>query len=112
MLCEEGIAERVEGLKLKLHALNHEQSMLHIEHDEVCLQQRWISYFYNKDDIIDVQGKLNQKSMELDNKLSDIHFKLNCLKYLLCDINKFEKQHVISIISIVEKQVNKSALER
>ena len=112
MFCEEGIAERVEGLKLKLHELNREQSMLQKQCDEICLQQLWISYFYNKDDIIDVQGKLNQKSVELDNKLGDIHFKLHCLKNLLCDINKFEKQHVISIISIVEKQVNKSALER
>ena len=80
---------------MKLPELNHEQ-------------QRWIGYFLNMDDIIDVQGKLKQKSMELDDKLIDIFFLINCLKYLLCDINKFEKQHVISIKTQVEKQVNKS----
>ena len=99
------IEERINGLRQRSHELMLEERETYADYCKIYLQEQWISYLHRNDDyVLDFQNLVHKRLISNEVKLNNIRLEISKLNKLLVNIDKYDKDKLIIIITEIENQ--------
>ena len=96
---------RINGLRQRSHDLMLEEREIYADYCKIYLQEQWISFLHRNDDyVLDFQNLVHKRLISTEVKLNNIRLEISKLNKLLVNIDKYDKDKLIIIITEIENQ--------
>ena len=99
------IEDKINGLRQRSHELMLEEREIYDVYCKIYLQEQWISYLHRNDDyVLDFQNIIHKRLISTEVKLNNIRLEISKLNKPLVNIDKYDKNKLIIIITEIENQ--------